>query len=141
MARQKLTVALYLHSAGNANSRKGDGRLTAHAPDGDEPRDVFVYDPEVPVYAPGGPQALSGPYDQAVPEMGNNLLVYTSDPVNRETEIFGQPRIRLFAVTSAAQADFTAKIVRVTSERPCGVSLHRHRAQLMAVPRQRIHSR
>ena len=53
--------ALYLHSAGNANSRKGDGRLTPHAPEGDEPRDVFVYDPEVPVYAPGGPQALSGP--------------------------------------------------------------------------------
>ena len=106
--------ALYLHSAGNANSRKGDGRLTAHAPGGDEPSDVFIYDPEVPVYAPGGPQALSGPYDQAVPEMGNNLLVYTSEPVSRETEIFGQPRIRLFAVTSAAQADFTAKIVRVT---------------------------
>ena len=31
----------------------------------DEPRDVFVYDPEVPVIAPGGPQALSGPFDQA----------------------------------------------------------------------------
>ena len=106
---------LYLHSAGNANSRKGDGRLTAIAPEGDEPRDVFVYDPEVPVYAPGGPQALSGPFDQAVPEMGNNLLVYTSDPVKRETEIFGQPRIRLYAATSAAHADFTAKIVRVTA--------------------------
>jgi hypothetical protein len=30
-----------------------------------EPRDVFVYDPEVPVIAPGGPQAMSGPFDQA----------------------------------------------------------------------------
>jgi putative CocE/NonD family hydrolase len=107
--------ALYLHSAGNANSRRGDGGLTAHAPKGDQPRDVFIYDPEVPVYAPGGPQALSGPYDQAASEMGNNLLVYTSNPVNREIEVFGQPRIRLFAATSAAQADFTAKLVRVTS--------------------------
>ena len=30
-----------------------------------EPRDVFIYDPEVPVYGPGGPGALSGPWDQA----------------------------------------------------------------------------
>lgn len=106
---------LYLHSAGKSNSRKGDGRLTTKAPATDEPRDLFVYDPEVPVPAPGGPQALNGPYDQAALEMGNNLLVYTSEPVKRETEIFGQARIRLHAATSAAHADFTAKMVRVTS--------------------------
>jgi putative CocE/NonD family hydrolase len=29
-------------------------------------------------------------------------------------EIFGQPRIRIYAATSAAHADFVAKIVRVT---------------------------
>jgi len=63
--------------------------------------------------APGGPQALSGPFDQGAAELGNNLLVYTSVPATRETEIFGQPRIRLYAATSAAHADFTAKIVRV----------------------------
>jgi hypothetical protein len=111
----KAAYELYLHSEGNANSRKGDGRLLTKAPDGEEPRDVFVYDPEVPVMAPGGPQALSGPFDQAVLEMGNNLLVYTTEPVARETEIFGHPRIRLFAATSAAHADFTAKLVRVTA--------------------------
>ncbi len=105
--------ALYLRSAGNANSRKGDGELAHAAPEGDEARDVFVYDPEVPVLAPGGPQALSGPFDQAALEMGNNVLVYTSEPAKREMEIFGQPRVRLFAVTSAAHADLTAKVVRV----------------------------
>jgi putative CocE/NonD family hydrolase len=104
---------LYLRSAGKANSRKGDGQLTKDAPQTDEPRDVFVYDPEVPVLAPGGPQALSGPFDQSALEMGNNLLVYTSEPVKRQTEIFGQPRIKLYAATSASHADFTAKIVRV----------------------------
>jgi putative CocE/NonD family hydrolase len=109
------TYPIYLLGAGNANSRKGGGRLVATAPVGEEPRDVFVYDPEVPVSAPGGAQAMNGPYDQATLEMGNNLLVYTSDPVKAEMEIFGQPRIRLYAATSAAQADFTAKIVRVTT--------------------------
>lgn len=107
--------ALYLHSNGDANSRKGDGCLTVGAPSGEEPRDVFVYDPEVPVMAPGGPQAFSGPFDQSAMELSNNLLVYISEPVKRETEIFGQPRIRLFAATSAAHADFAAKLVRVTA--------------------------
>jgi hypothetical protein len=105
---------LYLHSSGNANSRKGDGILTADSPDGDEPRDVFVYDPEVPVIAPGGPQSLSGPFDESAMEMGNNLVIYTAAPVVCDTEIFGQPRIRLYAITSAPNADFTAKLVRVT---------------------------
>jgi putative CocE/NonD family hydrolase len=106
---------LHLRSSGRANSRKGDGRLTKDAPEGEEPRDVFVYDPEVPVMAPGGAQALSGPFDQAPMELGNNLLVYTSQPVKREAEIFGQPRVRLFAATSAPHADFTAKLVRMTA--------------------------
>jgi putative CocE/NonD family hydrolase len=106
---------LYLHSAGYANSRKGNGTLSVAGPVDEEPRDVFVYDPEVPVMAPGGPQALSGPFDQAVQEMGNNLLVYTSAPAVRDAEIFGQPRVRLYAATSATHADFTAKLVRVTA--------------------------
>ena len=33
----------------------------------------------------------------------------------QETEIFGQPRVRLYAATSAGQADFTAKLVRVSA--------------------------
>jgi putative CocE/NonD family hydrolase len=106
---------LYLHSEGSANARKGDGRLSKCAPEQDQPRDVFVYDPEVPVMAPGGPQGLSGPFDQTVLEMGNNLLVYTSEPAVRAMEIFGHPRIMLYAATSAANADFSAKLVRVTA--------------------------
>jgi len=106
--------ALYLHSTGHANSRKGDGRLAPEFPEADEPRDLFIYDPEVPVPAPGGIQAANGPGDQSALELGNNLLVYTSEPALRQTEIFGQPRVRLFAATSAPAADFTAKIARVT---------------------------
>jgi len=108
------SLSLYLHSAGNANSRKGDGTLSVDAPVEDEPRDVFNYDPEVPVMAPGGPLAMSGPHDQAVMEMGNNLLVYTMSAASSEMRIVGQPRVTLYAATSAASADLTAKLVRVT---------------------------
>ena len=108
-------LTLYLHSEGNANSRKGDGVLSDELPSSSEPRDVFVYDPEVPVLAPGGVQSLSGPYDQAALEMGNNLLVYSTAPAFVATHIFGQPRVTLYAATSAAHADLTAKLVRVTA--------------------------
>lgn len=108
---------LYLHSYGHANSRKGDGTLFGDAPRADGPCDVFVYDPEVPVTAPGGPLGLSGAFDQAPLELGNNLLVYSTRGVVRESEVFGQPRVRLFAATSAAHADLTAKLVR---EKPDG---------------------
>jgi putative CocE/NonD family hydrolase len=111
--RADLECRLYLRSEGNANSRKGDGWLSAKAPECEEPRDVFVYDPEVPVVAPGGLQALSGPFDQAAMELGNNLLVYTSEPTARAMEVLGRPRVRLHAATSAAHADLVAKLVRV----------------------------
>lgn len=109
-------LALYLHSRGNANSRKGDGSLDIHAPSVEEPRDVFIYDPEVPMVAPGGPQSMSGPFDQTGVEMGNNLLVYTSAPLKASTHVFGQPWVTVFAATSAEQADLTAKLIRVTPE-------------------------
>jgi uncharacterized protein len=105
--------ALYLRSGGNANSRKGDGWLRSDAPEMDEPRDVFVYDPEVPVMAPGGAQAMSGSFDQAATELGNNLLVYTTEAAEKPVHVFGQPRVALYAATSAAHADLTAKLVCV----------------------------
>jgi putative CocE/NonD family hydrolase len=104
---------LFLHSAGRANSRKGDGVLSVTAPEGDEHRDVFVYDPEVAVHGPGGLPGLSGPHDQAEMELGNNVLVYTAEALDKDWRVFGHPRLTLFAATSAAHADFTAKLVRV----------------------------
>jgi putative CocE/NonD family hydrolase len=115
----KASHTLYLHSAGRANSRKGDGALSTSPPSADEPCDVFVYDPEVPVPAPGGSAAASGQFDQAALEMGNNLLVYTTAPLRDALRLFGTPRVSLHCATSAACTDFTAKLVRV---RPGGVA-------------------
>ncbi len=109
--------AFYLHSEGKANSRKGDGALASMPPASEEPPDVFVYDPEVPVLAPGGPAAASGQFDQATLELGNNVLVYTSEPLSQPRWVFGTPRISLFCSSSSSNTDFTAKLVRV---RPSG---------------------
>ena len=105
--------ALYLHSAGKANSRKGDGVLTASPSINHEPCDIFVYDPEVPVLAPGGAAALSGQFDQATLELANNVLVYTSEPLISPLRIFGTPWVEIYCSTSSACTDLTAKLVRV----------------------------
>ena len=115
-ARGETETILYLHSQGRAESRKGDGILSSLPPE-NGPSDVFVYDPEVPVLAPGGPLALSGMFDQSLMESGNNLLVYTSVPISQSIHIFGAPRVVIFASTSAGCADLTAKLVRVTADR------------------------
>jgi uncharacterized protein len=110
---------LYLHSAGRANSRKGDGVLSAAKPSDAEPGDIFVYDPEVPVLAPGGPAALGGQFDQATLELGNNVLVYTTETLSEQLQVFGSPLVSLFCASSSAHTDFTAKLVRV---RPNGMA-------------------
>jgi putative CocE/NonD family hydrolase len=109
---RQANYALYLHSSGKANARKGDGELSPAAPEIEEPPDVFVYDPEVPVFAPGGPAAASGSFDQAVLEMGKNVLVFTTKPLAEPLRIFGAPRVVLYCSTSSAHTDFTAKLVR-----------------------------
>ena len=78
-----------------------------------EPCDIFVYDPEVPVLAPGGAAAASGQFDQAAIEMGNNVLVYTSEPLVKPLHVLGFPRVTLYCSSSVAHTDFTAKLVRV----------------------------
>ena len=105
-------AAFYLRGGGRANSRKGDGALNA-TPPSDEPCDVFVYDPEVPVLAPGGSGAPSGCFNQAGLEMGNNVLVYTTEPLRASLSIFGTPRVNLYCSASSRTTDFTAKLVRV----------------------------
>ena len=111
------THVLYLHSEGRANSSKGDGTLSPQLPGECEAPDQFVYDPEVPVMAPGGPAALAGPQDQAVMQQGNNLLSYTTAPLKEAMHIFGAPQVSLHVATSAAHADVVA---RLTVVRPNG---------------------
>lgn len=109
----KANLTLHLRSEGRANSRKGDGLLQKAKPANDEPCDIFVYDPEVPVTAPGGAAGASGSHNQSSIEMGNNVLVYTGEMLRDELAIFGTPKVSLYCAASAKTTDFTAKLVRV----------------------------
>ena len=106
----------YLHSSGQANSRFGDGRLNTTAP-ADEPTDSFVYDPEDPVPTYGGNvsmyPATGGPRDQRAIQRRDDVLVYTSETLQKEIEVTGRILTKLYAASSATDTDFTTKLVDV----------------------------
>jgi putative CocE/NonD family hydrolase len=112
----------YLHSGGSANSLNGDGSLSREAPGGDPP-DSFVYNPRNPVPTRGGGLccntvfSLGGAWDQREVEQREDVLVYTSAPLEKAREVIGPIKVILYASSSASDTDFTAKLVDVA---PCG---------------------
>ncbi len=104
----------YLHSDGPANTRHGGGTLST-VPQGEEPPDSFIYDPHEPVPTRRGNTLIipHGVADQGEVEDRQDVLVYTSDPMERDMEITGPISVRLFAASSAVDTDFTAKLVDV----------------------------
>lgn len=116
LARTRYTP-WYLHSGGAANTRHGDGVLSPEPPD-DEPADGFVYDPDDPVPTRGGnllmPETYTrGPVDRRSVEDREDVLVYTSAPLEREVEVTGPVTVTLHAATSAPDTDWTATLVEV----------------------------
>lgn len=106
----------YLRSGGRANSSEGDGTLDTTP--GDDPDDLFNYDPEVPVLAPGGNHggmAGFGPHDLTAQQQGLNLLVYTTPPFEKSVDLAGSARVHLFAKSSAPMTAFVARLSRVTT--------------------------
>ena len=111
----------FLHSGGKANSRHGDGSLGVEGP-GDEPADVFLYNPADPVPTVGGALccnpyfAANGAFDQNDIEARADVLVYSTPPLEREVEVTGPVTVTLWAATSATDTDFTAKLVDVCED-------------------------
>ena len=108
-------VSYYLHSGGKANSAKGDGTLSTSEP-GREQADAFVYDGKNPVPTVGGNNlvgAAAGPYDQQKVEEREDVLVYSTAPLDQDTEVTGPVKLVLYAASSARDTDFTGKLVDV----------------------------
>ena len=105
----------YLHGAGHANTSAGDGLLSPAAPEA-EPGDHFTYDSANPVPTQGGNNLVgipAGPFDQSTVEQRDDVLVYTSAPLEKAVEVTGPVRVFLYAASSARDTDFTAKLVDV----------------------------
>lgn len=107
----------YLHSGGGANSLRGDGALSTESP-GDEAPDVYLYNPLRPVPTVGGQVILPGgnamgPRDQRAVELRDDVLVYSTSPLEQAVEVIGPIELRLFVSSSARDTDFTGKLVDV----------------------------
>ncbi len=111
---EAVPTSWFLASAGRANSRFGDGVLAPDGPAG--PDDLFNYDPEVPVTAPGGNQngyAGFGPFDLAAQQQGINLLVFTSAPFPAPVVMAGDAVCVLHVTSSAPETSFVVRLSRV----------------------------
>lgn len=111
----------YLHSAGRANTKFGDGSLDTERP-GSEPPDSYVYDPMDPVPTAGGRTLLTIPAgirNQALIEERADVLVYSTPILTAPVSIAGQVMLTLYAASSAVDTDFTAKLVDVEPDGYC----------------------
>ncbi|MYA61875.1 MAG: CocE/NonD family hydrolase [Dehalococcoidia bacterium] len=113
-------MTLFLRSGGRANTLNGDGALSLDAPSESESPDRFTYDPSNPVPTHGGAHLGGivsvfevGVQDQRAIEAREEVLAYTSEPLERDTEVTGHVELELWAVTSVTDTDWTAKLVDV----------------------------
>lgn len=107
----------YLQSSGQANTLHGDGMLTPIEPQVREaPQDQFTYDGDNPVPTKGGNNivgATAGPEDQTQIELRDDVLVYTTPPLEADMEVTGPVKLILWAASTAPDTDFTGKLVDV----------------------------
>ena len=123
---------LYLRSGGRANSLAGDGSLSRDAPGEGEPADTYNYDPANPVPTLGGNNSIltmlqnavhpvsPGPADQRPLERRDDVLCYSSAPLEAELEVTGPVEAVLYAASSALDTDF---VVRLSDVQPDGRAL------------------
>ncbi|WP_054557628.1 CocE/NonD family hydrolase [Croceitalea dokdonensis] len=108
----------YLNSGGKANTLYGDGVLSTKKPKGDTP-DHFVYDPMNPVTSYGGNVCCTGnaveggAFDQQLMEEREDILVYTTEPLEEGTEVTGFIAATLYVSSDAKDTDFTIKLIDV----------------------------
>jgi putative CocE/NonD family hydrolase len=108
---------LFIGSTQGANSADGDGTLSANPPT--QPgHDTYVFDPMNPVPTYGGANFhflmhLVGVKDQRDIETRDDVLVYTTKPLEEDMEIAGPIRAVLHVSTEGKDTDFTAKLVEV----------------------------
>ena len=112
-----MSTRYFLHSQGAANTVAGNGSLSTERPVQESP-DRFTYDPENPVPTLGGrlccgAELLPGPFDQRSNERREDVLVYSTPPLERDLEVTGFVSVELHAASTAVDTDFTALLADV----------------------------
>ncbi len=96
------------------------GHTTLSRQKADAAPDQYTYDPAHPVPTVGGPLCCDsahlapGPKDQSEIEKRDDVLLYSTDPLDHDLEVTGPVKLVLYAKSSAPDTDFTAKLVDVS---------------------------
>lgn len=114
----------YLSSRLGANSSLGDGVLST-SQSASKGQDTFVYDPNYPYRSPGGEfigiSPDYGAFDQSVPELRHDVLVYSTDVLKEAVEVTGDIKATLYVSSDAKDTDFVIRLIDVD---PSGKAFH-----------------
>lgn len=104
---------LYLQSDGHANGAAGDGVLRAEMPRHAQASDRYRSDPAHPAPSRGGHSLVGGCVEQHPIESRNDVLVYSTPPLEEDVEVTGEVAATLFAATSGTDTDWHVKLIDV----------------------------
>lgn len=105
------TEPLFLHEAGGLGAARPGGGTTS-----------YVYDPDDPTPAVGGPSLLpnSGPVDNSAHERRTDVTVFRGEPLTAAVTVAGEPVARIRFRSSQPSADL---FVRICDVHPDGRSM------------------
>ena len=112
-------TTFYLSSNGSANTMYGDGKLTTLKRKIQNNTDSFLYDPMDPVTSNGGGVCCmgnavkGGAFDQQEIESRDDVLVYTSEPLNNGFEVTGFINSTIYLSSDVKDTDVTIKLIDV----------------------------
>ncbi len=112
-------TTFYLSSNGSANTMYGDGKLTTIKRKIQNNSDSFLYDPMDPVTSYGGGVCCmgnavkGGAFDQQEIETRDDVLVYTSEPLNNGFEVTGFIKSTIYLSSDVKDTDITIKLIEV----------------------------
>ncbi len=102
----------YFHSGGKANSSAGDGTLST-TPPGNEPPDRYTDDPLHPTPSMFKGPHIEGPVDSRECSVREDVLVYSTPPLEEDIEVTGPLTAKLYAATSARDTDWMVRLIDV----------------------------
>jgi putative CocE/NonD family hydrolase len=117
----------YLASNGNANTSKGDGRLTVEAPPATSQPDRYVYDPGDPYYEESTEEEKlvrsaeekkkeREAHHEKVTQARRDILVYVSEPLKEPLTFAGPVSAVLYASSSARDTDWHMTLTEVDKD-------------------------
>ena len=105
---------LYLDGSGHANTSRGDGRLSFDVPS-EAGEDHYAFDPQdpTPFLIDISENECLVPENYREVELREDVLVYTTPPLERPVTIAGEPSAILYAASDARDTDWVVRLTDV----------------------------